>query len=218
VLKSATDSEKASLTPAERNIDTMLGNLEQLLAIALYRSSRPQYEDKGVRRVVTGMIRHMKSWFSTIATARQSESDYLLYHAADGLFIPGWNYFHSTFLCLDLCRFAIATLDYLLGQENFMALLEPNFLQMMSAQMKESIGKICQVVRQHAVECRQQMQAPETIDKLSRTILGCPNDEKDPVGKELREFIGEPVMNEIGSELIASWVEALNGISDIKVF
>lgn len=220
MLNSATDRDKASLTPYEHDNDLMLVSLEQLLTMALHKSYRPPnpYDDAGFGNVVTEIVKHINNWFSEFAAARHDESQRLLTPVSAGLSVPNWLYFHSAFLCLDLCRFVLATLDYLLTQEKVVALLEPNFLQTMAAQMKESISETCKTVHQHAVECRQRLQAPETVRDFSRAIVGRPSNWKDPVGREIRELIGEPVMDEIVTELLASWVDALNGIIDINVF
>jgi hypothetical protein len=216
-LRWADNSERRSLTRSENEMEMISMNLERLCMMAMFQHFR-QDENNEVLRAIQEVLTYIDSWFSGVSTARKSESPFLLVRHPGNIGVPNWLYFHSAFICFDICRFTLATLDYLLTIESLRARLEPNFLQNKSIQIKENIGKICAAVKQHAVEYRQWLQGPDAVQKLTQAALDDPADMTDPVGKELRKLVGEPRMEEIHNRFRMSWIEALHGISDIKIF
>lgn len=218
VFRLSQKSDRDALTRCEIEFEMITENLEKLCTMALSKIHQPHLDGKAFRKIAVSLIENLEKWISAIKTARQDESDYLMDKFSADLAVPTWEYFHSAFVYLDLCRFTIATFNYLLSQEKFVALLESDFLMRQAIRVRGSVGKLCTAVRQHALERRQRLQKPGAVQKLSQVILGHQADSNDLVGKELRKLVDESWLDEIIDKLRTSWVEALSGISDIKVF
>lgn len=218
VLYLAKTSNSDTHTPCEHTADVITMTLEKLCIAASSTLQLAPPDITGFREKVSELIEYLDRWFSVIAGARQAECDFLMDKSWAGLNAPHWMYFHSAFLLLDVCRFTLATVDYLEGQALFIAVLGPDFLSKAMTRLKEIVRKVCRNVRQHAAEQRERLQKPDAVHKLLQVILGQPADLEDPVGEELRKLVDESWLDEIIEKLRTSWVEAINGIGEVKVF
>ena len=211
----------AGLTPGESEVESMTLILELICAMALstiYHPPIPVDEVELFRRNIRGHIKDLYEWFATAAAGLRTANTHLLFTRGTDLSYLSWYYFHSAFQALDLCRFTLATIRYLEGHEEFLAVFEPDSLSGELAQLKNRVREVCAALRQHAVEIRGTLQSPETVRQMLQGILCDSENSEDPVGKELQEMVDESWLDEIVQKLRRSWVEALNGIGDVKVF
>lgn len=213
------NSGRDGLTASEEAAESIIEWLEQLcvMALTLVHDCSPD-DNKELKVIFSGYIKYLADWFSTVAKARPLETDDLMFASRTDLGVPSWLYFHSAFHSLDLCRFTLATINYLEDHEKFLAGFEPDFMSKDVSNLKDNVRKLCTNVRQHAAEQRKRLQKPDTVQKMLEVILCQPIEPEDPVGKELQKLVDESWLDEIIDKLRTSWVEAINGIGDVKVF
>lgn len=171
--------------------------------------------DQALRCFVVEFLDYLDQWFSQMARTRHGGSAFYTYAWSTRLLVPGWLYLHGAFLCLDVCRFTLASLDFILGQKPFTARFERGSLTTQISRLKENVRRLCTAVRQHASDLRKDLQDPDAVKEIKGVALGLL---EDPVGKELRTMVDEPWLEETVDKLRTSWIEALNGINEIKVF
>lgn len=211
----------AGLTPTEAQVESVTLTLEVICDMALSTIHHPPIpidEIEHFRRSVRGHIKDVYDWFATAAAGLRSATAHLLFTRQTDLAYLSWYYFHATFHSLDACRFTLATIRYLEGHEQLLAVFEPDSLNGELAQLKNRVREVCTGLRKHAVEIRDMLQKPETVRQMLQAILCDSVDSEDPIGKELQEMVDESWLDEIIQKLRRSWVEALNGIGDVKVF
>ena len=196
----------------------MIMTLEHLCTLAISTNDHPPHNSKAFKSLVSNSIEYLNNWFVDFAKSQQLKPTSQMIKSWTGVFKPCWDYLHSAFIILDMCRFTLATIDYLEGNENFMAIFEPDLLSRDITHLKEAVRKTCTVVRQHAVEQRGRLQKPDAVQKFLQVILGQATDSEDPVSDELRNLIDESWLDQIIDKLRTSWIEALGGIGDIRVF
>ena len=220
IHESQGSGRELGLTGFEAKAEAVTDSLESICAMALRTTLySPTDDDKErVSVIVLGLIKFLDRWFSTLAAGRQVKTNQLMFISRTNLAIPSWAYFHGAFLSLDLCRFTLAMINYLEGQKKFLAIFETDFPSKELAQLKDSVRKACTAVRQHAIEQRERLQKPDAAQKLWEAILCHPADPEDPIGKELQKMVDKSWLAEIIGKLRTSWVEAINGISDVRVF
>lgn len=199
-------------------MDDIIGLLERICVIARNKNNQGNRDEEASRKSARTIMAKLVEGFSIFTRSRNVASDRASPPLSKGLVLPHWAGLHTAFVDLDVCRFTLATLDYLLSREDFMTLVGPDLLRDQVTHLKENVGKLCTATRQHAVELRKRLQEPDAIQKLVQMILGHPTNLNDPVGKELRNLVDEPWLGEIADKFLTSSIEALNGISDIKVF
>lgn len=209
------------LTPAEAHTEGVMQILELICSMALSTVYHPPVsvdENENFRRSVRGYMKDLFEWFETAAAALRITAPPLVFRRQTDLAYLTWYYFHASFNSLDVCRFTLATIRYLEEHKEFLAVFKPDSLSGELTQLKNRVREVCTAIRQHAVTIRETLQKPGTVQQMLQGIL-CPSaDSEDPIGKELQKMVDESWLNEITDKLRGSWVEALNGIGDIKVF
>lgn len=208
------------LTRFEAKAEAVTDTLESICLMASRTNTHsPTDDDKErVRVIVLGLIEFLDRWFSTLAAGRQVKTNQLMFVSRTNLAVPSWAYFHGAFLSLDLCRFTLAMINYLEDQKKFLAIFEPDFSSKKLAHLKDNVRKACTAVRQHAIEQRERLQKPDAVQKLLEAILCHPADPEDSIGKELQKMVDKSWLDNTIEKLRTSWVEAINGISDVRVF
>lgn len=209
------------LTPSERRVEDMTQGLENIcilayLATDTYPASLDQVEENG--KGVCTEIKDLNQSFATMAAESQTASAHLLLTPQTDFAFLSWEHFHDAFSALDICRFTLGTINYLEGDEKIQAVIESDSLREELALFKEAVREVCKAVRQHAVEVRKGLQKPDTIQRMLQALINHSANPEDPIGKELQAMVDESWLNEIMEKLRRSWVEAINGIGDVKVF
>lgn len=172
-----------------------------------------------LRREVHLMLQKLDEWLSVLAK-ESKPGDFATttycFELSSNFAIPDWNYFHTKYSCLEICRFTNLALDYVLSESSKYKLLEPSVLSELSASIKESIAEIYSNIKQHASALQSSLQKKVSVEKFIELGFGMPDDNNDVVGLELRNLVSEPKMEEIASDVCESWVDALEGLIRVK--
>lgn len=207
------ENERDSLTAVEIDLDNIVETLTVLCAAYHYRP--PDNASRNISDSVHSLVNSLSSWYSKIAQNSHlynSYADIFVYSLDDGFSIPDWQYFHTNFLSLDLCRLTTLALDYILSENREQRLMDPETLKVFSENIKKCIGEILSNITSIATDVQQNLRRPSSIEKLFEIAFDRPDQATDLVGQEMRKLIGVEKMREIARDMCASWIEALDGI------
>lgn len=216
VIRESKESDEDALTLTEGAAAQTTHYLEVLCILALSINQPPGTAQR-VWDTFSDMMAKLDGWYCDALWDQEN-----LFKRMDKtygeVFQPHWYYYHMAFITLDICRFTLATIDFLDSQKHFVDAVGANVWTKTAAQLAKSARNLCTACRQTAAEQRKLLQRPDATRKLSEVILGQPADMEDPIGLELQQMFDESWLDEVVEKTRTSWVEALGGIGDIKVF
>lgn len=207
-------SEPSSATCDELEADTFIGILRDLCIVYSYKL--PPAEADNMKQKAFSLFQTIDRSVTGFASALTSEPNFADSCISPKLNIPGWTFFHASFLCLELFRFSVLTLEYVLVENANYPLLEPSFLKNTANHIRECIANAISKFHQQVGEIQNNLKGQVTISKLVQEAFGDPDEAEDHIGLLLRKLIGRPRMEEISYGLCASWVEALDGLKQVK--
>lgn len=209
--------EENPLTDVEVEFDSIVQRLLTLCAAYHYKSRDSTLDI--IPDSVHTLLKTLGSWISQTAENSKPESvhsDKFVYNLDPDLAIPDWRYFHTNFQTLEICRLTTLTLDYVLAENLAHKLIDPAVLNAVSTDIKQRIENIITNIGNLASALQGQLRAPGSIGKQVDLVFGRPDEAEGRVGQELRKLVGVPKMKEIAADLCASWIEALDGIHQLR--
>lgn len=206
--------EDETLTGAESSAkDILFGSIEKLYVISVAKISGGQRKDAATEvRTQLGTIEH---W---LFDASMSFEHHIanMFPLSTGLRIPTWHYFHDIHVLLDVCHFVIAILDLIGSNTHNLDFIDQKFLIASSTRIRELVATCFTNAYHSASRIQIRLKQESAASEIIKAGLGRPGDTEDAIGIELRKLIDRPWMENFGATLRESWVEALNGIVQIK--
>lgn len=207
-------SEPNSATYDELEADAFIGVLRDLCII--YNYKLPPGEADNTKQKAFNLFQTMDRSVTGLASALTLAPNVVVSCISPKPIIPGWTFFHTSFLCLELFRFSVLTLEYVLVENAKYPLLEPDFLKNTGNHIRECIANAISKFHQQVGDIQNSLKEQDTVSKLIQEVFGGPDEAEDHIGLLLRKLIGRSRMEEISYDLCASWEEALDGLKQVK--
>ena len=213
-LEDRNGSEVNTLTPVESAAkDIIFESIEKLWAISVAKilASHRQKAEAAVHE----KLRNLESWLSAALASFDIQIRNMFPLTAD-LRIPTWHYFHEIHVLLDVCYFTHATLDIIDSQLSELDIVNHKVLAESSTRIRQLVAECFTCAHQAASKVQGGLKQGSAASEVIKAGLGQRGNGEDPIGVELRKTIGVPWMERFGANLRESWVEALDGIAQVR--
>ncbi len=206
--------EDKTLTPAESSAkDIMFESIEKLYVISVAKISGGQR--KNAETEVRTQLRTIEHWLFDASMSFEDHIGNMFPLSAD-LRIPTWHYFHEIHVLLDVCHFINAILDLISSNTHNLDFIDQKFLVASSTRIRELVATCFTNAYHSASRIQIRLKQESAASEVVKAGLGRPGDTEDSIGVELRKLMDRSWMENFGATLRESWVEALNGIVQIK--
>lgn len=213
-LEDRTRLEDKTLTSAESSAkDIMFDSIEKLYVISVAKISGGQR--KNAETEVRTQLRTIEEWLFDATMSFEAHIGNMFPLSAD-LRIPTWHYFHEIHVLLDVCHFINAILDLISSNTHNLDFIDQKFLVASSTSIRELVATCFTNAYHSASRIQIRLKQESAASEVVKAGLGRPGDTEDSIGVELRKLMDRPWMENLGATLRESWVEALNGIVQIK--
>ncbi len=213
-LEDRTKLEEDTMTPAESGAkDIIFESIEKLYVISVGKILAGQR--KNAEAEVRTQLQNIESWLSFASMSFESQRGNMFPLTTD-LRIPTWHFFHEIHVLLDVCYFTHATLDLIDSNIAYLDFIDRRFLTESSNHIRKVIAKCFANAHQSASKIQGRLKQGSAASEVIEAGIGQAGDTEDSVGTELRKLVDASWMEKLGATLRESWVEALNGVVQIK--
>lgn len=213
VLKQNSGSDPRAFTEAEYTIGLVLKILFEVYTVFYMKPPPMQAEPVGawLRNAVESLEVYIPTGSQTLESnmAAGMNASALL---GESLKIPLWSYFHSMYTYLELCKYLVPLLDYVLAGNRKCKHVDATWLGSKLACIREEGKKLSANVRLSATDLQDKLRGPAVLQEIAQEVLRDTNKDKseDAIGVELRFMGDESTM--ICKNIQESWIEALDGV------
>lgn len=206
--------EDNTLTPVESSAkDIMFESIEKIYVISVAKILAGQR--KNAETEVRTQFKSIETWLFNASMSFEHQIGNMFPLSAD-LRIPTWHYFHEIHVLLDVCHFIHATLDLIDSNIRNLDFIDQKFMAASATRIRELIVTCFSNAHHSASRIQIRLKQGSAASEIIKAGLGRPGDTEYSVGVELRKLMDRPWMENFGATLRESWVEALNGVVQIK--
>ena len=213
VMKQNSESDPRAFTEAEYTIGLVLKILFEVYTVFYMKPPPVQAEPVGawLRNAVENLEVYIPIGSQTLESnmAAGMNASALL---GESIKIPLWSYFHSMYTYLELCKYLVPLLDYVLAENRKCKHVDATWLGSKLANIREEGKKLSANVRLSATDLQDKLRGPAVLQEITQEVLRDTNKDKseDAIGVELR-FMGDE-STVICKNIQESWNEALDGV------
>ena len=181
-----------------------------------------QYDKVALAEFIFEVFVNIRFWLleSSKQLTRSTESgDFASILLAQDLKIPIWSLFHELFAHLEQCKFIIPALDYAINENKKQQYINPEPLTDALKEIKDECTILVNKVRRSATDVQDQLRDRNFLQRFEELVIGDPKEENDGaiIAKELENLGPRSNLKKILQDLKDSWVDALDGVIQIKL-
>ena len=213
VLNQNSGSDPHAFTEAEYPIGVLLRILFEVYTVFFQKPppKRAEPVDAWLRQAVQNIELYISFGSRTLESnlAVGMNASALL---GESLKIPLWSYFHSMYTYLELCKYLVPLLDYVLAENRKCKHVDTTWLGSKLADIREEGKKLSANVRLSVTDLQNNLRGPVVLQRIVQEVLRdtIKDDTEDAIGMELR-FLGDE-STVICKNIQESWIEALDGV------
>lgn len=213
VMKQNSGSDPRAFTEAEYTIGVVLTILYEVYTVFFKKPPPMQAEpvDAWLRTAVEKLAVYIPTCSQTLESnmAVGMNASALL---GESLKIPLWSYFHSMYTYLELCKYLVPLLDYVLAENRKCKHLDATWLGAKLAYIREEGKTLSANVRLSVSDLQDNLRGPAVLQTIIQEVLRDTNkdESEDAIGMEIR-FLGDE-STVICKNIQESWIEALDGV------
>lgn len=218
VLNQNSGSDPSAFTEAEYPIGVVLAILREVYTVFFQKPPPKQAEpvDAWLRQAVIQLELYIPTSSQTLESnmAAGMNASVVL---GESLKVPLWSYFHSMHTYLELCKYLVPLLDYVLAENRKCKLVDATWLSSKLADIREEGRKLSANVRLSVTNLQDNLRGPAVLQKIVQEVLRNTIKDKseDMIGMELSSLGDESTV--ICKSIQESWIEALDGVIANKI-
>ena len=202
-------------TEDERNADNVAALLFRLIVLAT--STTDKYGDDNTART---LFREIETSWSIPVMKRAlliNQNPEKAAFELPGVTVPHWNFFHQIYTWIDTCQIIKAALKVIVEGNGKSGRMARSWLETKMVQLCAECDGICLNSFNTADEIHQQLDSQRAVRNFTEVCIGRTGDTTDNVGTEIQTLVDRVWMERLSEDLLASWKEALDGISQMTM-
>ncbi|KAL9122338.1 MAG: hypothetical protein Q9187_001111 [Circinaria calcarea] len=124
--------------------------------------------------------------------------------------VPDWQFFHTVFVLLDICRLMSWAMEKVAQENRIARKVEQKWIDTKAAWCRTRTREVYSHVHRTASKLQAQIDQSKTVKEVTDVCFSRSQD--DEIGEELQKLIDRSRMEMWSKELIASWKDALDGV------
>lgn len=133
-----------------------------------------------------------------------------LFPLTSALEVPDWQFFHTVFVLLDICRLMSWAMERVAQENRTARKVEQKWIDTKAAWCRTITREVYSHVHRTASKLQVQIDQSETVKEMTDVCFARSQD--DEIGEELQKLIDRSRMEMWSKELIGSWKDALDGV------